>query len=298
MRYSGYWAGCNNFGDNLTKEIWESMTHKKMHPENIDYAKLCGAGSILNCFTWEKNKKFNKYPLYVFGTGVDGFNVNYDYFFNRELKVYAVRGKYTKKYLEKMTGDKYQQVCLGDIGLLAGYIKPETVVEKKYDLGIVPHYIDKSDSRFKLMEKYNSNSKILSVEATPREFIKEMMECRCIISTAMHPIIVSDALGIPNIWAYLPNANQVDMSFKFNDYYSVFGMEKKPFVLSDNNLKQDIVNIINKEYSMQSDMVNNKVNELEKSFYKMYLDMQSDWTADILWMFKSKMRQFIGIIKQ
>lgn len=291
LKLSGYWAGCDNFGDKLTEVLWESITGKKIEQENANMAKICGAGSILNRFVDLTLRKLrNPYPLYVFGTGFDNYYPNYGGKFIRKLKVYAVRGEYSKQYVERITGEE----CvggLGDIGLLIKHIAPSKPVVKRYDLGIVPHYVDKRDERFRILARRCHKSKILSVEDAPARFVKELMECKYVISTALHPIIACDALRIPNVWAYLPNANQVDMSCKFNDYYSAFGMEKAPLILTDDVLKGDIINSIEKNYDLSDKTVELKVKELEKIFSDMYCDIQSDLPQDILWEGYRKVRK-------
>lgn len=292
LKLSGYWwARSNNFGDMLTEALWESLTGKKIEQENVNMAKICGAGSILNHFVDLSSPKIiNPYPLYVFGTGFDNHDPKYGGTFIRKLKIYTVRGKYSKQYVEKITGAE----CtggVGDIGLLIKHIAPSEPIDKRYDLGIVPHYVDKRDERFRILARRYPKSKILSVQTTPARFVRELMKCKYVISTAMHPIIACDALRIPNIWAYLPNANQVDMSGKFNDYYSAFEMEKAPLVLTEDVLQGDIINSIEKNYDLPDKAVELKVKELEEIFHVMYQDIQRDLPLDILWKGYRKVRK-------
>lgn len=281
MRIGAYWAGCNNVGDKLTEAILNSLDGIDVYKEDKEYAKMVGVGSILERF--QGKPLFNRnYPLYVFGTGYDWHYVGKEDF-SRRLKVYAVRGEYTKEYVEKITGKRMKNVVLGDIGLLAGVLAPKEQVKKRYDLGIVPHLVDLNDRRFKELASRIPNSKIINVHLNPKQFVKQLLECRCVISTAMHPLIVCDALRIPNLWAYLPNANQVDMSHKFNDYYSVFDMQMEPFILDEKGLKSDIVFIINRDYRITDGMISEKVIELKLALEKMLEDMKKDKVRDIFW---------------
>lgn len=299
MKISAYWAGCDNFGDKLTEAILECWGIQAYYDER-KYAKLCGVGTILNRFVTSQTTNYH-YPMYVFGTGFDNYGARFDGFCRR-LKIYAVRGEYTKQCIEKIYGEKISDaIVLGDMGLLVRkLIKKDK--KKKYDLGIVPHYLDEDDIRFKQLRDKYQNSKILSVRETPDEFVRQLMECRYVISTAMHPLIACDALRIPNIWAYLPEANQVDMSVKFNDYYSAFGKKKKALILDDEGLSKDLVNEIKLSYDITDEMVDKKIKELEDAMDRMLMDMRHDKMSDIYWMCVSKTinkyQMYKGILKR
>jgi polysaccharide pyruvyl transferase WcaK-like protein len=99
--------------------------------------------------------------------------------------------------------------------LLPEHYKP--IVEKRYKLGIIPHYID-----YKLVKaalKNNEQIKVInlltkSVEATTNE----ILECHNIISSSLHGVIVSQAYGIPALWVKFSNKLSGD-NIKFYDYY-------------------------------------------------------------------------------
>ncbi len=281
MKIGAYWAECNNFGDKLTVAILNSMSGIEVYKEEKQYAKFVGVGSILERFQGKAGPCFLN-PLYVFGTGYDWRNVRCNSF-SRKLKVYAVRGMETQKYIENITGEKLSDIVLGDIGLLAGRLAKGMKIDKLYDIGIVPHYVDKKDARFKELQNRLPNAKILNVRSNPKEFIKELLKCKRIVSTAMHPLIVCDALRIPNLWAYLPNANQVDMSKKFDDYYSAFGLKKEPLILDEQGLQCDLINLIEDRYDITDDMIDKKVYELQNALIRMLDDMKKDYVSDILW---------------
>lgn len=280
MKIGAYWATCNNVGDKLTQVILNYQKGVSVQRVAKEYAKFVGVGSILERFQGAPSNNY-KYPLYVFGTGYDVYQAKEDGFI-RQLKVYALRGTYTKTFVEKMIGKNLDSVVLGDIGLLAGCLLPKVLPKKRYDLGIVPHYVDAKDKRFKELALRIPNAKILNVKHSPEQFARQLLQCKCVISTAMHPLIMCDAFRIPNMWAYLPEANQVDMSHKFFDYYSVFGMHKKPYILDETGLMGDIPAIIENEYDITDEMVNKKVAELQSALDRMLKDMENDRIKDII----------------
>ena len=55
--------------------------------------------------------------------------------------------------------------------------------------------------------------------------MKQLAECRAVISSAMHGLIASDSLGIPNVRMILSD-KITGGDYKYNDYYSVFGINK------------------------------------------------------------------------
>ena len=168
---------------------------------------------------------------------------------------------------------------LGDTGLLVSSLYDSSPL-KKYDLGIIPHYVDKNDVRFVELQKNINNSIILDVQSDTGFFLKELSQCRYVISTAMHPLIACDALGIPNMWCFLPNANQVDMTFKFLDYYSAFGINMKPYVLDKAGLQRNIIKIVKDRYCVPAIKVKELCSKLEEARVRMICDMKKDVIED------------------
>lgn len=268
MKITGYWAGCDNFGDRLTKYLFEDEKRKVIGVD-LKYCKVIGIGSILERLLVSKTEKRKSLkPVIVFGTGygtaisLDGPKV-----FQRKLECYAVRGKKTKEFIKAYGGEISDDVLLADGGLLVARMLNTSNIKKKYELGIVPHYIDFDDERFRSLQQKIKNSIILDVRENPEDFLKHLAECKRVISTAMHPCIAADALRIPNIWAYLPNANQWDMSTKFNDYYSAYGKEKKPYIINGTE-SEALLQLIQERYDIEDDVVREKINRLEEIYEK------------------------------
>src|SRR5690606_18702916 len=72
-------------------------------------------------------------------------------------------------------------------------------VQKKYDLGVIPHYHDYQ----RAVEIFEGEPGVkvidlltLDIEATTRE----ILECKKILSTSLHGLIVAHAYGIQAIW--------------------------------------------------------------------------------------------------
>lgn len=120
---------------------------------------------------------------------------------------------------------------MGDFGLLA-YKLLDEMPEKKYDIGICPHYGFKNHPIFQKLLKEIPNSIFLDTEEDIFEFMKKLAACKTILSTGMHPLIAADSLGIPNVWATVLGFENTYTRFKTLDYYSALGVENsKPLDL-------------------------------------------------------------------
>lgn len=131
----------------------------------------------------------------------------------------AVRGPRTREYLLGLGYDCSE--IYGDPALLLpNYYHPQ--VEKKYKVGIIPHYHD-----FKEVSKaYQNDPEInvidmmtLDVEAVTLQ----ILECETTISSSLHGMIVSHAYEIPSVWVEFSDKLFGD-GVKFADYLESVGL--------------------------------------------------------------------------
>ena len=145
--------------------------------------------------------------------------------------VLAVRGPLTRNYLLNY-GVNCPEIY-GDPALLfPKYYKP--TVNKKYKLGIIPHFRDKNN---KFLEKYKNNNDVLIIDVTNikpwSKFIDDINSCQNIVSSSLHGIIISDAYGIPNTWIEFDAGES--KRFAFQDYLlSVNKHIDTPFIINNN----------------------------------------------------------------
>ena len=180
------------------------------------------------------------------------------------LKVASVRGALSKQRVEKILG-KPLNCTLGDAGLLAAELLKEKTL-KKYRLGIIAHQREIGEKEWDYLHDTISNSIILDVTADPMETLRKISECECIISSSLHGLIIADSFGIPNQRVILTDRLAGD-GFKFDDYYSAFGIEPNPPI----NLRESIVINIEKieaGYQIKSEWVERKKEECICSFSK------------------------------
>jgi pyruvyltransferase len=205
-----YWKAKANFGDLLTSLLIERFSHLSSEWAEPKDAELVVVGSILEHIPED-------WTGVIAGAGKlhERTQLNFP-----NARILAVRGPLTAKNLKG-------NFVLADPGLLADELI--NVRDKKYDLGIIPHWTDtklEHDPRF---TKYNP--KIIRVGNNPLGVIREISLCKKIISSSLHGIILADAFGIPRRIEMSPrmlsHAHQEGGMFKWLDYSASLNRELK-----------------------------------------------------------------------
>jgi glycosyltransferase involved in cell wall biosynthesis len=239
-----------NFGDMLNKYIFTNVKRWNVRKADWKEAKYMGIGSIIQGIKsgrslfhdkifHSKTRKYRRMPLHIISSGYIDNNpiVN----FGRIPIPHILRGKLSLSNLERDTGQKYPECKFGDMGLLAKYLVPkENIPEKKYKIGIIAHAHERLSD--KLVHNINMSSyTIIDIQENPIYVIQRILECECILSSALHGLIVADSFGIPNKRMILDNlVNGGD--FKFEDYYSALDMKPPmPFVFKSGQIITDIL---------------------------------------------------------
>ncbi len=152
-------------------------------------------------------------------------------------KVLAVRGPLSREALLAQKIDC--PAIFGDpILLYPRFYQPE--VEKKYSLGIIPHY---SDVKNPWLEKIKDKEiKIINVKQSGNNFIDEICQCQQVASSSLHGIVAADAYGIPSTWIRFSDADW-GSGFKFRDYFlSVGRKDSDPLGIKKQTIISDILN--------------------------------------------------------
>ena len=215
----GYY-NVKNFGDQLTPDILKFFGLHPFHISVWRYADVVSVGSILH----------NLPDDYKGGILGSGFISEKDGKIFSKAKVYLVRGHLTRHILQ-LSND----TPVGDPGLLSDELYHDAIcgIEPKWELGIVPHYIDKNHpSLLPLQKGYSDIIRIIDVERPPREVVRDILMCHRIVSSSLHGLVVADSLGIPNRRIVL-SGKTIGGDFKFNDYYSCFGAMPKPILYKE-----------------------------------------------------------------
>lgn len=243
IQFPMFYSRFANFGDLLNELLLERLFCLSVRQENYTTASLIGCGSIMDRLL--DNSVLNnpddidrrvlalrEQAIHVWGSGLMFHYPPGEQKALRSMVFHAVRGELTRKDMSEILGTEVKCV-LGDPGLLASLAVPEE--EKIWDYGIVPHFFDADDPVIMRMKKHYSNSLVINVRERPEIVVRQISQCRKIMSTSLHGLIVADSYRIPNCWCIASDKIQGD-GYKYHDYFSAFGKDREAFDLRSGEL--------------------------------------------------------------
>lgn len=200
-----------NFGDYLSADLVEIFSGRNVVFADIKHADMIAIGSVLGREKKAKNWGI-KHKLHVWGTG----SGNRDDVFSPRHYYHAVRGLKCKEQIQGLK----DQPLMGDPGLLSPWlVKPQG---KKISVGIIPHLSHQNSPQITALLTRIPKSKLIDVYSPVKQVLEEISSCDFVLSSSLHGLIVADAYGVPNQWLTLERNS--DWEFKFEDYYSSFGL--------------------------------------------------------------------------
>jgi len=191
-----------NWGDALNPVLVELLSGRKVqHLDGLFYDRYLVAGSVLA----GANSRAE-----VWGSGFmnEGASV-----LQPPRAIHAVRGPLSRAALLK-AGIECPEVYGDPALLLPRFFNPP--VTQRYEIGIVPHYIDKGHPWVE-QHKGNPHVLIVDIESGIANVVRDVKSCKVILSSSLHGLICADAYGIPNVWIKLSDILLGGM-FKFRDY--------------------------------------------------------------------------------
>lgn len=250
------YADIPNMGDQLNPLILSRFFGYRITPSSPDEAELFALGSRLRMLAERKSKA----PVSVWGMGFISKD-DADPPTGLDVTFRAVRGELTKRRVERALGVKLD-VQMADPGLLSSRLL-EGPVEKEYDLGVIAHYREQDDPRFVRLTKLAERTLVIDVMQHPLVVIRQIASCRRILSSSLHGLIISDSLGIPNLHIRVTDKLAGD-GFKFDDYYSSFGV---PHTCVDLNRETvESLEVIDRLHRISPEAVAEKQRQLLESF--------------------------------
>jgi hypothetical protein len=213
-----YWSRYEpkNFGDWVTPYLYKKITGTDplFCPPGLGFptTTVLGAGSIL---------RHVKTPdtAIVWGSGI----ISSEDKFEKPRKIQAVRGPLTRKRCLELGFDCPE--IYGDPAILLPiFYSPDKNQEKKYTLGIIPHFIN-----FKLAKKIFGSidgARIIDVTQPLEKVVNDIIECETTVSSSLHGLIVSHAYGVRSAWVEFGEQLMGDGT-KFQDYFSAFENQRK-----------------------------------------------------------------------
>ena len=258
-----------NAGDMMNIDIMEKLGHCRVSYARIFRADMTAIGGALVGLQLSENHAkrlcqqvlgilFGKRPLYIWGSGFF-HDRSSEPLFRSELRVCALRGALTRDKLEKLTGKSYD-VPLADAGLLIDALF-EPAAEKKYSVGLIPHMHHRQEGSFLRMAE-REGVHLIDITDTPQNAAYEISLCETVASSSLHGLVFADALHIPNIHV-LGEAELRGGNFKFEDYYSSYGLADSAVRLSEHfPTRDEIVSA----YRIPTEAVEEKKKALYASF--------------------------------
>lgn len=213
-----------NFGDDLNPWMLERMTGKRIINSRriINFKRvteLSFIGSILGKYTRRK--------MLVLGSGLISQDKLVQY--SKDSRFSFVRGPLTQEILVK-NGYICPEIY-GDPALILPLIYVPNDIQKKYKLGVIPHYVDKDHPFIDVLRNYDK-CKIIDIQGGVEKTINDINSCDLIVSSSLHGIIVADTYEIPSRWIEFSN-KVVGNGFKFRDYFLSVGRKKmNPYVIN------------------------------------------------------------------
>ena len=161
-------------------------------------------------------------------------------------KYCAVRGPITRKTL-LMQGNFVPEVY-GDPAILLKrfYDSPKII---KYNIGIIPHIVHFESFAATYL---SSDFRIINLKTTEIEsVIDDIRECKLILSSSLHGIIVAHTYGVPAIWMSIDGEQLMGDNMKFVDYFLSVGIEPYLPVSQNEVLYNDSMTKVLKRYELK-----------------------------------------------
>ena len=196
-----WWCLSDNFGDKLNPWLIKKITGSS--PIYVDIKssvlKIVAIGSIFN---WCTDSAI------VWGSGLASIK---DLIEHRP-KILAVRGPLSRKRIREFM--QCPEIYGDPALLLPKFYCPN--VEKKYKVGIIPHYVDQLQFYTKSYDP-DANIHVINVFDSVESIIDQINECECILASSLHGLIAAHAYGIPAKWIKITDNIGGD-GLKFRDY--------------------------------------------------------------------------------
>jgi pyruvyltransferase len=190
-----YWWRPNkrpyNFGDELGAIILRKLGY------DVRRVALAKADVVLTGTILDMAETVNP------GVTVIGAGAGYTHEAVHDFTTLAVRGKLTNDTLKT-------NAVMGDLGLLASRLWPKRPA--KYNIGVVRHFVDK--------DKYPYADIVINANEDPETVIRKISQCRVILSSSLHGLIVADSYGIPNM--RIARDDVITGNWKWLDYKTAF----------------------------------------------------------------------------
>lgn len=209
-----YWA-LDNFGDGLSPLVVAHISGRSVKRASAKDCELVAVGSILQMIPRRGSDDGQEGTRpWIWGTGIIR---PVSPVMMQRVRVAALRGPVTATLMEQSPSTP----C-GDPGIFADELLDERPRRTKR-IGVVPHWkLAECSALRSLLTNHPELVLIDPRNADPIDVVRRIAECRYILSSSLHGLVVADSLGIPNHWLN-PTGNHVHPALKFTDYAASVG---------------------------------------------------------------------------
>ncbi|MFS3135217.1 polysaccharide pyruvyl transferase family protein [Gluconacetobacter sacchari] len=221
-----------NMGDEISREIVEFVSGRRVFHAHLPEADMLAVGSVLS-FTTGSETISRTSPYIVWGAGT----LDADNLVNQEKYLLsALRGPLTYSLFSSYISNSLS-VPFGDPGILVSSMWEKTG-RKDYSWGIIPHHSQLEQDWVKKIHENTPRSIIIdTTNPDVRSTVDQISRCEFIASSSLHGLVFSDSYKIPSIWLWNGPLHGGDV-WKFLDYFSGIGRK-----LSQNFPCQSLANL-------------------------------------------------------
>jgi len=228
----------DNWGDAINRDIVQFITAKKVLSIDIDvrkkYKEFNGRLDAYMCIGSILSHADSN--TIVWGSGFQDPVILKE----KPKEICAVRGPLTKKVLSD--NDIECPSIYGDPALILPSIYSPTNVDCNYDLGLIVH---RKDLDSPLLKKFKNDQriKLISMKNTKLELIDEVLECKNIVSSSLHGLILGDAYEKATGWIRITDKIAGSL-FKYHDYHASLSIDMhSPLQLDYSTTIDDLLSI-------------------------------------------------------
>ncbi|WP_130866409.1 polysaccharide pyruvyl transferase family protein [Acidipropionibacterium timonense] len=217
LAYAGADAPNANFGDQLSPLLVSQLFGLTIKHSGINAADLVAVGSLL-----EGVEDLAQERPFIWGSGFIRPGQDWR---GGPVRVRAVRGMLS---YERLSSQVRGPVALGDPGLLVDRALRGGVSRSTSSsvVGLIPHFTELDSARVMTLRQAHG-VEVISPLAPVETVVSRIAACRLVMSSSLHGLIVADSLGVPNAWME-PSESVDGGRYKFDDYYSAFGVRREP----------------------------------------------------------------------
>lgn len=215
-----YYNRIRNNGDAINPYIVELVSGFQARFASHDETHLLAIGSIL----FMSNAK-----SLIWGSGLlnrHSFVPNL-----KKEQFFAVRGTKTRDFLIEK-GIDIAAVPLGDPGIFASKLIPESKRPPTYRAAVIPHH-DSIHHEFYKTVASNPHVVVPDILSGDLKMIEQIRDSEVVISESLHGLIFAESFGKPSVWISR-RIGDANWDFKFQDWYSTTGApDTKPAAIKE-----------------------------------------------------------------